>query len=140
MTSPDLSVSADGLSASLAERTIPACGLRLLRADRTERIRLAGRASGESWPALDRAVADLRRLARPRLHAAGVHLDLSEVTALDSTAVRLLDRAYREIDRMGWRLEVTPPRADAPSAAFIRAAIAGRFGWASGTARRQGRS
>jgi ABC-type transporter Mla MlaB component len=133
MTAPALSVSADGLSASLAERTIPACGLRLLRADRTERIRLAGRASGESWPTLDRAVADLRRIAPRRLHPA-VHLDLSDVTALDSTAVRLLDRAYREIDRMGWRFEVTPPRADAPSATFIRAAIAGRFGWASGTA------
>lgn len=134
MTSPALSVSADGVGASLAAPTIPSCGLRLLHADRTERIRLAGRASGESWPTLDRAVVDLRRIAPRRLHAAGVHLDLSDVTALDATAIRLLDRAFREIDRMGWSFEVTPPRADAPSAAFIRAAIAGRFGWASGTA------
>lgn len=134
MTSPALPVGSEGVSASLVARTIPAWSPRLLHADRTERIRLAGRASGGYWPGLDRAVADLRRIAPPHLHAAGVHLDLSDVTALDLTSIRLLDRAFREIDRLGLRFEVTPPRADAPSAAFIRAAIAGRFGWAAGTA------
>jgi anti-sigma B factor antagonist len=51
---------------------------------------------------------DLTRALREQAAQGPVHLDLGELTFMDSTGVRLLDTLLREADASGWTVTLAP--------------------------------
>lgn len=84
---------------------------------------------------LDIAVADdvTNRLRELAGEGASARIDLSELTFIDSSGIRMLMRALEHSSRDGWDLEIDPDAPQTVRRTIELAGVAGHF-WPGGSA------
>jgi hypothetical protein len=104
----------------------------LRRPTRRVCLEFAGAFDRRSVAALESTARGCRRF-RGAPGAATVHIDLSDVTALDLHGVEGLNQAWRLLTRLGWSVTFSTPNLPDARAFFVCAAIRGQLAWARGS-------